>query len=347
MGRDHGREHQKLTSLRFYGHTSTLFGDVPITIQVARSERHMEVRRGRPMENVRIGRNHRRLVLAAKRALLADAALPWKIRHNQSGVRVDLGQTSSGSLAARMCLPHLLWLPQLPLYGYQRNGVARLVRSRRLMLADDMGLGKTIQVAAAIRLLVANGRIANALVIAPATLLANWVSELAKWTPELIVTCSGTGNRLEVRKWSIMTEQSHVIVTNYEGIRAAMQEGGALDVDLLVVDEAHRLKNWDSYTSKAVRDIRAQWTWVLTGTPLERDAEDLTNLLAFLDRDAFTRTDATLPLGMVRSRGCSLRPSPREKAGVGRTPICELSPRNSFYGKQPSGSIFTCFHLAS
>ena len=67
------------------------------------------------------------------------------------------------------------------LYPFQRNGVAWLLQNRKAILADDMGLGKTIQVIAAIRRLYRYGRIESCLIIAPRTLIANWLTETDKW----------------------------------------------------------------------------------------------------------------------------------------------------------------------
>ena len=279
-----------------------VFRDLDVTIHVNVRNHQMRMRRGRGVEENNSRRCRRRIVLAAGRALSADAALPWRIRQVPSGVRLDLRQSIATPLAARMCLPHLARLDELPLYRYQRHGVARLLRSRRLLLADDMGLGKTIQVADGMRRLVAQGRIRNALVVAPATLVQTWASEFRKWTPELVVGVAGPGNRISARDWPSMMKQCHVVVSNYESIRSTMANEGRLFVDLLAVDEAHRLKNWDSQTSRAVRRVDAEWVWALTGTPLERDSEDLASILAFLDRDGFTRSDASLPLGILRAK---------------------------------------------
>ena len=234
--------------------------------------------------------------------MAADAAIPWQLHRGEGCVRLNLHGSGRSSLASRMCRPHLASFKPLPLYEFQRAGVARLLRSRRLMLADDMGLGKTIQVAGAMRSLLACGRIRNALVVSPATLLQNWLQELRKWTPELVVILGGPNRQVRNRGWQELMDHCHVIVTSYEDIRDGMDSRNAWKVDLLVVDEAHRLKNWNSKTTKGARLVQAQWIWALTGTPLERDSEDLANLLAFLDRDAFTSGDASLPVGVLRSR---------------------------------------------
>ncbi|MYK60466.1 MAG: DEAD/DEAH box helicase [Chloroflexi bacterium] len=234
-----------------------------------------------------------------------------------------------------MCLPYLIAREPLPLYPFQRTGVARLLRSQRLLLADDMGLGKTLQTAAALTKLVGCGRVSNALVLAPATLVPNWLDELTKWTPELVLTRGGPTKQTSRHTWHSMMNQCHVVVTNYEDVRALAGSEAEPQVDLLILDEAHRIKNWDSLTSRATRRIGARVIWALTGTPLERDTEDLVNLLAFLDRDAFTRSDASLPRGVLRARASRMILR-REKTDV----VSELPPvirrhvRLALLGKQ-------------
>ncbi len=248
------------------------------------------------------GRVHGRLAMAASRALAADVALSWKVKRGGGRVRLNLCGAGERSLPARMGLPFLTTFKSLPLYGFQREGVARLLRSRRLLLADDMGLGKTIQVVGAMRNLIASGRIRHALVVAPATLLQNWIREMSGWTPELVVALGGPGRRMKIQGWRSLTDHCHVVVTNYESVRDGMDTNDPWNVDLLVVDEAHRLKNWDSKTTSVVRLVQAQRVWALTGTPLERDSEDLANLLAFLDQNSFTSDDKSLPTSVLRSR---------------------------------------------
>ena len=289
-------------TLRYFGSTEAVVAGVSVVVTVERASGYLHVRPTSRRVGQPRGTNQRRLALAARRALRADAALEWQL--SQGGFRLKLGlvREGIGRLAARMCLPHLVVARSLPLYPFQRIGVARLLRSRRLLFADDMGLGKTIQAAAAIRSLIASGRIRCALVVAPATLVPNWIGELKKWTPELVVARGSPARQVRNRDWGLLADQCHVVVTNYEDIRGSITSGNNPAIDLLILDEAHRLKNWHSLTSRATRRIDSGMTWALTGTPLERDSEDFANLLAFLDRDAFTTADAALPHAVLRSR---------------------------------------------
>jgi len=96
-----------------------------------------------------VGVRHRRLVLAAQRALRSDAALRWQLRRGRFAVRLGR-QIGRGGLVSRLCLPHLMSPSSLPLYPFQRQVVVRLLRSPRVLFADDIALGKTVNAAAAL-----------------------------------------------------------------------------------------------------------------------------------------------------------------------------------------------------
>ncbi len=301
MAPDHGGVSSGLKRLRVDGTFRVVVGDPGVEVEVDASRGRLTCRgvadRCRPG-----GRVRRRLAFAVKRALESDVALEWKLRVGDAPVQLDLGGGRGPLLPARMCLPFVADLVKPPYYRYQRSGVARLLRSRRLLLADDMGLGKTIQVAGAMRALIASGRVRHALVVAPATLIDTWVREMAKWTPEMVVTVGGPRKGGRNLEWEELVDQCHVVVTNYEDLRVGMDLDRPWATDLLVADEAHRLKNRMSRTTQAAHLIEAERIWALSGTPMERDSEDLATVLSLLDRHAFTHEDGKLSPDVLRSR---------------------------------------------
>ena len=105
------------------------------------------------------------------------------------------------------------------LYPYQRRGVSWLLRNRRALLADDMGLGKTAQALGAVRRLIRSGRVTWAMVVAPRTLIMNWVAESKKWAPELcVLTLQPVGDdRGDV--WKRAVGRGHLLITSYEQLR--------------------------------------------------------------------------------------------------------------------------------
>ncbi len=167
-------------------------------------------------------------------------------------------------------------------FPYQLEGVAFLYPRAAAVLADEMGLGKTVQAITALRLLIHAGEVRQALVVCPKPLVANWLRELARWAPELpAVAIEGDAAR---RAWQWRQQEIPVRIANYELLQRdgpqAVAEGAAFD--LVVLDEAQRIKNRHSLTSQVVRSLPRTRSWALTGTPVENSAEDLVGIFEFV-----------------------------------------------------------------
>lgn len=165
---------------------------------------------------------------------------------------------------------------------YQWEGVAFLCRNRSVLLADEMGLGKTVQTAVALALTL-NGQkdMKRALVVSPASLAANWKAELETWVPSLVVRRL-VGDR-RTRK-ALYLLPVPVLLGSYEQVRQ-----DALDCipracfDIVVLDEAQRIKNRHSRTALACRLLSPRRAWALSATPLENNTDDVRGILRFLD----------------------------------------------------------------
>ena len=167
-------------------------------------------------------------------------------------------------------------------FPFQFDGMAFLMPRFGGILADEMGLGKSMQAISSLRLLVHSGQVRSVLVICPKGLVSNWARELSVWAPELVVgVIAGDPER---RRWQWSLQDVPVKVAHYEAVirdRPILDEMRA-EFDLVILDEAQRIKNRASQTSKAVCSIPRKRSWALTGTPVENRSEDLVGIFDFV-----------------------------------------------------------------
>jgi superfamily II DNA or RNA helicase len=149
-------------------------------------------------------------------------------------------------------------------------------------LADDMGLGKTIQVLALLLVLKQQGRGGPHLLVVPASLLGNWVSEIERFAPSLAVRMihPSADSDFDPRKKQTIRD-SDVVLTTYGGlIRWTWLQDIAWQV--VILDEAQAIKNPQSQQTRAVKKLQARHRLALTGTPVENRLSDLWSLFDFL-----------------------------------------------------------------
>lgn len=169
-------------------------------------------------------------------------------------------------------------------FQYQYEGIAWLFSSDAGLLADEMGLGKTMQTITAIRLLVRSSQVRRVLLVCPKPLLPNWQREFRTWAEELpFVVIEGETER---RKLTWGMQGVPVLIANYEVLVRDFQafpEGEFPKFDLVVLDEAQRIKNRTSRTAETARAIPRRRSWALTGTPIENRPEEMGALFEFLE----------------------------------------------------------------
>lgn len=205
--------------------------------------------------------------------------------------------------ASALIRPILLARPiEKRLRSFQDEGARWLVGRDKAILADDMGLGKTVQTIFALRILFNEASIHSALIICPKSLLANWEEEIARWAPELSRIQVVPSPSIREKAWKAIWGRVHIILTNYEQVRTPPSALLSDDLELLIADEAHRIRNTDSQTTQGIRRLGPQKFWALTGTPLERDSEDLATLLSTLEPERFSVSDRKLHPASLRSQ---------------------------------------------
>jgi len=150
-------------------------------------------------------------------------------------------------------------------------------------LADDMGLGKTVQVLAYLAERATPEARAGAgpwLVVAPRSLIFNWIREAARFTPHLRVADHTGQDRAAAHDALADTD---LVVTTYGTLRRDIEPLRELDLAGVVLDEAQAIKNAQSQSAKAARLLRARRRLALTGTPVENSLDDLWSIFDFLN----------------------------------------------------------------
>ncbi|TDJ67090.1 MAG: hypothetical protein E2O39_15285, partial [Planctomycetota bacterium] len=170
-----------------------------------------------------------------------------------------------------------------PLYDYQKEGVERFLASGRLLLADDMGLGKTAQAIAACHALFRTGLIQRGLVIVPAPLKHQWYREWGSFSKTPIEVVDGSPAE---RAAMYRRARKGLLIANYEQVLRDLELMQQWKPDLVILDEAQRIKNWAAKTSHGVKELRPPYRLVLTGTPMENRLEELASIFDWVDDHA-------------------------------------------------------------
>jgi SNF2 domain-containing protein/helicase-like protein len=238
---------------------------------------------GRPRAEVLADLDRRRQLIEG---LVADARAADAEPAALALLRDELGRVERRR-AGRAYAPTLmaaLGSLRRPLYPYQREGVARFLEEQRLLLADDMGLGKTTQAIAACHVLFQSGRVRRGLLIVPAALEAQWQREWEATTDRVPLQRVEGGAAERARLYAEAT--AGVLLTHYELLLRDLPHIQRFAPELVVLDEAQRIKNWASKSSAYVMTLAPEWRLVLTGTPMENRLEELATLLDWVDDTA-------------------------------------------------------------
>ena len=165
------------------------------------------------------------------------------------------------------------------LLPYQLDGIAFAVGAGRAILADDMGLGKTIQGIGVAQLLAQRADISRVLVVCPASLKSQWRGEIQRFCGRSTQLIFGSGDQ--------RVEQYHsdafFTICNYEQVLRDITAIETVPWDLVILDEGQRIKNWQSKTSRMIRQIDSPFRLVLSGTPLENRLGELYTITKFVD----------------------------------------------------------------
>jgi superfamily II DNA or RNA helicase len=176
--------------------------------------------------------------------------------------------------------PLLKRLLKVPLYPYQAEGALFAVHAGRALICDEMGLGKTIQAIAAAEILARHFGVSKVLVVCPTSIKYQWQSEILRFSGRASRVVAGS----LAQRQSEYAEEDFCKITNYEKLKSDLDMISAWAPELVIVDEAQRIKNWNTIAAKALKRIDSSYAVVLTGTPLENKMEELVSIVQFVDQ---------------------------------------------------------------
>lgn len=171
-------------------------------------------------------------------------------------------------------------LLKIPMHPYQRRGALFIARAGRALLADDMGLGKTIQAISAVEILARAVGVQRVLVITPTSLKHQWRQEIERFTQRCATVIEGG----LTRRAALYADESFFKIVNYDVLKLDRRQIEQWQPDLIILDEAQRIKNWKTRAAQIVKRLPSQYALVLTGTPLENRLEELHSIVEFVDR---------------------------------------------------------------
>ncbi|MBS1178138.1 MAG: Non-specific serine/threonine protein kinase [Proteobacteria bacterium] len=166
------------------------------------------------------------------------------------------------------------------LYPYQAEGALFAARAGRALLGDEMGLGKTVQAIAAAELMARHFGVQRVLVVCPTSLKHQWKAEFSRFADRSAQVIHG----LRAQRQAQYAEDTFCRIVNYEMLARDADLIDAWAPELVIADEAQRIKNWNTVAARALKRIASPYALVLTGTPLENRLEELISIVQFVDQ---------------------------------------------------------------
>jgi superfamily II DNA or RNA helicase len=192
---------------------------------------------------------------------------------------------------------------KVPLYPYQAEGVLFAVKAGRALIGDDMGLGKTIQAIGAMEILARHFGAARVLVVCPTSLKYQWQSEILRFTGRQGENAARVINGSRAQRQIDYRLDDFCKITNYEKLQPDLDLIAAWAPDLVIVDEAQWVKNWNTIAARALKRIDSPYAIVLSGTPLENKLEELVSIVQFVDQHRLGPTWKLLHEHQIKNDG--------------------------------------------
>ncbi len=165
------------------------------------------------------------------------------------------------------------------LFPYQKQGIEFALRRGRCLLADDMGLGKTLQAIGAAEAMKQLQGISKVLIVCPTSLKYQWKSEIQKFTDSSLRVIEGNMFMRETQ----YGDEDFYKICSYNVVGRDIEAINKNEFDLVILDEAQRIKNWQAAISRNVKKLKSKHLIVLTGTPVENKLEELYSVSQVVD----------------------------------------------------------------
>lgn len=169
---------------------------------------------------------------------------------------------------------------KLELFLYQKEGIEFATFREGAIIADEMGLGKTIQ---AIGTAIAKKEIfgfERTLIVCPASIKEQWKQEIERFSDEKATIVEGYPDERE----KIYEKcENYFLIVNYETVLRDKKAINKYNTDFIILDEAQRIKNYNTQTSSAIKSLKKKHSLIITGTPIENRLIDLYSIVAFSD----------------------------------------------------------------
>ena len=186
-------------------------------------------------------------------------------------------------------------LLSVTLYPYQKEGIRFAFAQGRSIIADEMGLGKTIQAIGTAELLRREGLAEQILIVCPTSLKYQWQREIERFVRNVDGRQDATKTAQQNRPLTLVIEGNPIKrkeqyaadvpykIVSYNCMSNDVRMWGALQTEVLIMDEVQRLKNWKTKISMAARKVKSDYAVILSGTPLENKLEELYSVMEFAD----------------------------------------------------------------
>lgn len=222
---------------------------------------------------------------AVKQDFIQNGALYFTLIEKLSGQSANYATATLPKAIVEQVLNYPLVTKNLlvKMRKYQDFGTKYILSYRNVLLGDEMGLGKTIQAIAVANHLYQIGQ-RHAIVVCPLSILENWKSEIHKWSKLNAYTYRGAKAKRD-KEYDTWLYNGGILLTNYEQCFHLVKKKDKPAIDLLVVDEAHYIKNPETNRAKHVKGLAniAEYKLFMSGTPLENNLVEMMQLIDILN----------------------------------------------------------------